>query len=60
MVWSITGAESYVRETGKSMKAAGLAVAQDDFCCGGSGLFRLFRRRDLNLNGVDLVGLCGV
>jgi len=28
MVWPITGAESYVRETGKSMKAMGLAVTQ--------------------------------
>src|SRR5208282_6305135 len=29
MVWPITGAESYVDETGKSMKAMGLAVAKD-------------------------------
>jgi hypothetical protein len=31
-MWSakITGAESYVRETGKSMKAVGLAAAQGD------------------------------
>jgi hypothetical protein len=28
MVWPITGAESYVDETGKSMKAMGLAVAK--------------------------------
>jgi hypothetical protein len=30
MVWPITGAESYVGETGKSMKAVELAVAQKD------------------------------
>jgi hypothetical protein len=30
MVWPITGAESYVCETGKSMKAVELAVAQKD------------------------------
>jgi len=30
MVWPITGAESYVCETGKSMKGMGLAVAQED------------------------------
>jgi hypothetical protein len=30
MVWPITGAKSYVCETGKSMNAMGLAVAQED------------------------------
>jgi hypothetical protein len=30
MVWPITGAESYVGETGKSMKAMEFAVAQED------------------------------
>jgi hypothetical protein len=30
MVWPITGAESYVGETGKSMKATDLAVRQED------------------------------
>jgi hypothetical protein len=31
MVWPITGAESYVCETGKSMKSMGLAVSQKDW-----------------------------
>jgi hypothetical protein len=30
MVWPITGAESYVWETGKSMKAVAMAVGQED------------------------------
>jgi hypothetical protein len=30
MAWPITGAESYVRETGKSMKGREMAVAQED------------------------------
>src|SRR5580700_12338913 len=30
MVWPITGGESYVCETGKSMEVMGLAVAQED------------------------------
>jgi len=30
MLCPITGAESYVCDTGKSMKAVGLAVAQED------------------------------
>jgi hypothetical protein len=29
MVWPITGAKSYVCETGKSMKAVEMAVAQE-------------------------------
>src|ERR1700681_1540650 len=31
MVWPITGAESYVCETGKSTKSMGLAVSQKDW-----------------------------
>jgi len=31
MVWPITGAESYVCETGKSMKGMELADAQEDW-----------------------------
>jgi hypothetical protein len=30
MVWPITGAESYVRETGKSMKGREMPVALED------------------------------
>jgi hypothetical protein len=32
MIWPITGAESYVRETGKSMKAVELAAQEDGWC----------------------------
>src|SRR5271157_1562097 len=33
MVWPITGAKSYVCETGKSMKAVELGAPQQDGCC---------------------------
>jgi hypothetical protein len=32
MVWPITGAESYVQETGKSMNAQRVSTAQKDHC----------------------------
>ena len=53
MVWPITGAESYVRETGKSMKAVELAATQED-CWRNNAITLTTRWRGLQFRGARL------